>query len=197
VPAANDDATGATDAAARHPGSPPAQPRLAADAQRALRDVAGAAALREHAPIDVDGTSLAFTVEPPDADAVGSVLRVLAERGLPVLVRGGGSRLGFGNPPIGARLLLSTRALAGIEEFDAAEGVLCAGAGTPLRTLHDALDDSVWELPLDAPGSGSAVCWRPPPSARATGASADHRTASSVSSSCSATDCVRTAVAAS
>jgi len=155
VPVASDDTPAATVAAAV--GPPPPAPALAADAQRALRAVAGEAGLQEHVPIDVDGVSLAFTVEPPDADAVGPVLRVLAEHGLPALVRGGGSRLGLGNPPIGARLLLSTRALSGITELDVADGVLCARAGTPLRTLHDALEDSVWELPLDPPASHATL----------------------------------------
>ena len=130
---------------------------LAPEDDRALRDAVGDGALHVHEPVDVDGTALAWTLEPPDADAMAAALRTLAAHALPVVVRGGGSRLGLGNPPVGARLLLSTRGLDGIHEFDAAEGVLCAGAGTPLRTLRDALEASAWELPFDPPGARTTL----------------------------------------
>jgi glycolate oxidase FAD binding subunit len=132
-------------------------PPLTPDDRRVLRAAAGDEALCEHAAIDIDGAALAWTLEPPDADALARALRVLAARALPVVVRGGGSRLAYGNPPVGARLLLSTRALDGIVEFDAAEGVLCAAAGTPLQTLRDAVDGSAWELPFDPPGARSTL----------------------------------------
>lgn len=151
MPVATDDPRAASDAA------PADVAQLSADEQRVLREAVGDAALREHAPVDVDGTVLTWTLEPPGADAMALAVRTLAAHALPAVVRGGGSRLGLGNPPIGARLLLSTRGLDGLQEFDAAEGVLCAGAGTPLRTLRDALEASVWELPFDPPGARTTL----------------------------------------
>jgi glycolate oxidase FAD binding subunit len=133
-------------------------PPLDAADQEALRKAVGDdGALEEHAPLAVDGAPLAWRLRPPDAEALSHALRALAERGLPAVVRGGGSRLGLGNPPRGARLLLATDALAGVVELDAAEGVLCAGAGTPLTALRDALEDGAWELPFDPPGAGSTL----------------------------------------
>jgi glycolate oxidase FAD binding subunit len=123
----------------------------------ALRKAAGDAAVEEHAPVAVDEVGLACTVTPPDGDALARTLACLAERGLPAVVRGGGSRLGLGNPPRVPRLLLSTRALTGVLELDPAEGVLCARAGTPLAVLRDALADTAWELPLDPPGAGTSL----------------------------------------
>ncbi len=132
-------------------------PQLSPEEQRVLRADVGDGALHEHEPVDIDGAPLAWTLEPPDADALAAALRTLSAHALPVVVRGGGSRLGLGNPPVGARLLLSTRALDGVQEFDAAEGVLCAGAGTPLRTLREALEGSAWELPFDPPGARTTL----------------------------------------
>lgn len=132
-------------------------PVLAADDQEALRKAVGDEALVAHEPLQVDGVPLAWTLRPPDAAALARALATLAERGIPVVVRGGGSRLALGNPPRGARLLLDTGALAGIDVLDPAEGVLCARAGTPLDALRAALDDTVWELPLDPPGAGATL----------------------------------------
>lgn len=132
-------------------------PALDAADQEALRKAAGDGALEAHPAVEVDGAPLAWTLRPPDAEAMARALRVLAARGLPAVVRGGGSRLSLGNPPRGARLLLATGALAGVLELDPAEGVLCAGAGTPLAALRAALEGTAWELPLDPPGAGSTL----------------------------------------
>jgi glycolate oxidase FAD binding subunit len=132
-------------------------PPLDAEDREALRKAAGDDALEEHAPLEVDGTRLACTLRPRDVEALARALRALAERGLPALVRGGGSRLALGNPPRGARLQLATGALHGIVELDAAEGVLCARAGTPLAALRDALEDGAWELPFDPPGARATL----------------------------------------
>ena len=152
---APDDPRAATDAVPAD--GPNSAPPLTPEERRVLRAAVGDGALHEHAPVDVDGAALAWTLEPPDAEAMALAVRTLATHALPVVVRGGGSRLGLGNPPVGARLLLSTRALDGIQEFDAAEGVLCAGAGTPLQALRDALDAGTWELPFDPPGARTTL----------------------------------------
>lgn len=132
-------------------------PPLDAADQEALRRAAGEGALAAHAPVLVDGAPLAWTLRPPDVAALARALGVLAERGLPAVLRGGGSRLGLGNPPRGARLLLATDGLAGVLELDAAEGVLCARAGTPLAALREAVEGTAWELPFDPPGAGSTL----------------------------------------
>jgi glycolate oxidase FAD binding subunit len=125
--------------------------------REALRKAAGEDALAEGEPVEVDGCALAWTLCPRDGEALGRVLAALAERRLGAVVRGGGSRLGLGNPPRGAALVLSTEALAGVDELDADEGVAHARAGTPLAALRDALADTPWELPLDPPGARSTL----------------------------------------
>jgi glycolate oxidase FAD binding subunit len=123
----------------------------------ALRAPLGEAGLCQHAPVDVEGVKLGTTLEPQDGEALAGAVRVLCERGLAVLVRGGGSRLGLANPVTRADAVLSTARLEGIEHLDAEEGVVHVRAGTPLSTLRDAVRGAGWELPLDPPGRATTV----------------------------------------
>lgn len=118
----------------------------------ALRNAAGAEAVDAGVAFEVDGAKLGVAVTPPDEEALARSVAVLAARGLGCVIRGGGSRHSFGNPPRGAGVLLSTSAIAGILELDAEEGVAQVRAGTPLRVLRDAVDEAGWELPFDPPG---------------------------------------------
>lgn len=130
---------------------------MTGDDLRALRAVLGDASVREHAPFEIEGVAPEASIEPPDGGALAAALQVMSERGLAVLVRGGGSRLGLGNPLRRADAILSTRRLSGIELLDADEGVVRVLAGTPLATLRDAVREAGWELPLDPPGASTTV----------------------------------------
>jgi glycolate oxidase FAD binding subunit len=124
---------------------------------RALRETLGPACVREDEGARVDGEPLAPTLRPADAGALAEALRALGRLSLACVIRGGGSRLELGNPPRGASLLLSTAALAGVDEFDASEGVCHVGAGTPLAAIQALVEPSGWQLPLDPPGAGSTL----------------------------------------
>ncbi|MBW2269183.1 MAG: FAD-binding oxidoreductase [Deltaproteobacteria bacterium] len=124
---------------------------------QALERVAGADALAHHTPELVDDCAISLTLRPPDAAALGRCLEVLSDARTGVVVRGGASRLGLGNVPRAAALLLDTRGLAGVESFEPAEGVCRAGAGTPLSVLREKVRAGGWELPLDPPGAGSTL----------------------------------------
>jgi glycolate oxidase FAD binding subunit len=123
----------------------------------ALRAPLGEGGLCEHAPVDVEGVKPGITLEPQDGEALAGAVRVLCERGLAVLVRGGGTRLGLANPVTRAEAILSTSRLEGIELLDAEEGVVHVRAGTSLSTLRDAVREAGWELPLDPPGRATTV----------------------------------------
>jgi len=123
------------------------------DDAEALRKAAGDGALEQHAPIEVDGAAIEFSLRPPDGAALARAVRAMAERRIGALVQGSGSKGSLGNSPRGAQVLLSTRGLAGLRDFDPEEGVLRAGAGTRLGELRDALRASAWELPFDPPGA--------------------------------------------
>ena len=83
----------------------------------ALRASLGEGGVREHVPIDVEGVKPGITLEPRDGEALARAVRVLCERGLAVLVRGGGTRLGLANPVTRADAVLSTARLEGIERL--------------------------------------------------------------------------------
>jgi glycolate oxidase FAD binding subunit len=123
----------------------------------ALREAAGTDAVDAGAAFEVDGTKLGVAVTPPDEEVLSRCVGVLASRGVGCVIRGGGSRRSFGNPPRGAGVLLSTAAMSGVLEIDAEEGVAHVRAGTPLRVLRDAVQEAGWELPFDPPGTRATL----------------------------------------
>jgi hypothetical protein len=86
-----------------------------------LRNAVGADGLQEHEPLELDGLVSTLTLSPSDGCALSSVLTALESCSLAALVRGGGHRVGVGNPPTRADVFLSTGRLIGIDEFDANE----------------------------------------------------------------------------
>lgn len=124
---------------------------------QALEREVGADAISSHAPLSVDDCEFETRFRPSDGASLASGLALCSEAGAGVLVRGGATRLGVGNLPRAGSLQLDTRGLAGIESFEAAEGVCRAGAGTPLTVLREKVRAGGWELPLDAPGAGSTL----------------------------------------
>jgi glycolate oxidase FAD binding subunit len=104
-----------------------------------------------------DGVAIEGRLEPKTPEDLAAALAAVSARGGAVLVRGGGSRLGIGNPLRRADAVLETRALARILELDADEGVMHAEAGAPLALLRGAAADAGWTVPLDPPGEHATV----------------------------------------
>jgi len=107
--------------------------------------------------IDFGGARFGLCAEPPDADGLAAVLATLDRLRAPAAIAGAHTKAWLGNPLRAARVLVSTRLLAGIDELDAADGVVRVGAGTLLRDLADKAEAAGWLLPLDAPGVGGTV----------------------------------------
>ena len=105
----------------------------------------------------VDGVSPGWGLHPRDPDELARAVLALRDNALAALVRGGGNRLGVGNPPGRADVLLATDRLTGILELDGEEGVCHALAGTELSELRAAASQEGLELPLDAPGPGATL----------------------------------------
>ncbi len=130
----------------------------AMDAGELLRRAIGA----EHVfaldpPVERAGASLEWHVEPPDVEALSNALAALDAAGIGALIVGGGTRVDDGRPCPDAKVMLSTRGLAGVLCFEEEEGVIEVGAGTKLLDVLDALQGTLWELPLDAPGEDATV----------------------------------------
>ncbi len=107
--------------------------------------------------VEVEGLEVGETWMPADAEALAEAVRSLGERGLAAFVRGAGTELPQGNLPRRADVLLSTQALAGIEELDADEGVVRVRAGTPVSELREAAHREGLDVPLDPPSRASTV----------------------------------------
>ena len=76
--------------------------------------------------------------QPETPEALCALIAALGEDGHKAELRGGGTRTDFGAPDRKAEVL-SLAAFSGITEYDAAELVLSAGAGTPLAEIQAAL----------------------------------------------------------
>ncbi len=122
-----------------------------------LAEAAGEGSLVNHEAVRVDDVPFTVTLCPESPEALGRTLSTLDACGVGVLVRGGGSHLGFGNPPRDVEVMLSTQRIAGVLELDAGDGVCRAAAGTTLSSLRAEANASGWELPLDASGAAASV----------------------------------------
>src|SRR2546422_484957 len=77
-----------------------------------LAAIVGSDHLRAATPADaVDGVPAQMVIQPASADELARALRVANAAGLSVIPRGGGTKLGWGNPPRRADLILSTARL--------------------------------------------------------------------------------------
>ncbi|BBL80123.1 FAD-linked oxidase [Rubrobacter xylanophilus] len=123
-----------------------------------LEGIVGAEHVREAAPEDaVDGVQPSLVVEPGSVEEVGAVMRVAHREGLAVIVRGSGTKLGWGNPPAAADLILGTTRLDKVLEHAAGDLVLRVQAGVRLEELQKRLAGAGQMLAIDPPHPGATV----------------------------------------
>jgi glycolate dehydrogenase FAD-binding subunit len=101
---------------------------------------------------------------PDTAAELAAIVRDYAAAGVPLEVRGLGSKLALGRP-VQAAAVVSSEALSGVTLYEPTELVLSAGAGTPLSEIEALLDENGQQLafePVDLspvyggkPGEGS------------------------------------------
>ena len=107
--------------------------------------------------VRVPGATVHRVVTPESVEALGALVRAAGEDGAGLLLMGGRSRLDFANPAVAQMIGVSTAGLSGIDEFEPDEGVIHAGAGTPIQMIRDTVAAEGWELPLDSAGPHSTV----------------------------------------
>ena len=105
----------------------------------------------------IDGVHPRFQVSPGDAEQVAAVLHACAARRAAVILAGGGSCLDLGNPPRSADVLLSTRRLDRILEYNPADMTASIQAGVRLADLQAELAAHGQFLPLDPPFADRAT----------------------------------------
>jgi glycolate oxidase FAD binding subunit len=139
-------------AGAASPGPAGSGSAVAAEPLDAVRRAAGAEHTRPGGPADeVDGVRPALVAEPGTIEAVQEVMRATHQAGLRVVVRGGGTKLGWGAPPAGLDLVLSTARLDQVLEHAAGDLVVRAQAGVRLADLQRELAPAGQMLALDPP----------------------------------------------
>ena len=112
--------------------------------------VAGA----EHA---VDGLTPARVERPESTDALAGVIGTAHRARQALVLWGGGTRIGVGDPPERYDVAVELRGLRGVVEHSPADLVCTVRAGTTLEELAHALGTSGQRWPVDAPLRKSAT----------------------------------------
>jgi glycolate oxidase FAD binding subunit len=97
----------------------------------------------------VDGVAPQRIAEPGTAEDLARCLRWARGAGLKVTPRGGGTKMGWGNPPAACDLLLSTARLDRVCEHAWADMTVIAEAGCRVADLQQALAEHGQHLALD------------------------------------------------
>jgi glycolate oxidase FAD binding subunit len=93
--------------------------------------------------------------QPHSADEVAAFLRERAETGRPVIVRGGGSKVGFGRPLRADEAVIDISRIAGITLYQPDELVLTARPGTPIAEIAAAVAERGQCLAFEPPAFGT------------------------------------------
>ncbi|MGW4487460.1 FAD-binding oxidoreductase [Amycolatopsis sp. NPDC004368] len=108
---------------------------------------------------EVDGLAPAFVAAPGSTAEAADVMRIAADHGLAVVVRGSGTKLGWGQRPAEADLVVDTGRLDRVVEHRAGDLVVHVDAGLRLATLQDRLSPAGQRLaadPVVPPGTADA-----------------------------------------
>ncbi len=105
----------------------------------------------------VDGQQPVAVASPDSPEQVAALLREAADGGLSVLVRGGGRHMHLGAPPGPIGLVISTKGLSDVVEYDAENLTITAQAGITLEQVQRVVGERGQMLPLDPPGGERAT----------------------------------------
>jgi len=123
---------------------------ISATLQNNFRAVLSADQIRPASPADsICGVQPQFLIEPATEQQLATALRLADESQLAVIPRGGGSKLGWGNAPSRADLLLSTARLSRIVEHAWGDLTVTVEAGCTIETLQQTLAEHGQRLAID------------------------------------------------
>ncbi|HSE92415.1 MAG TPA: FAD-binding oxidoreductase [Methylomirabilota bacterium] len=100
----------------------------------------------------VDGRTPRWVVTPRSVEQVAAVLALAREEGLAVLPRGSGSALDLGHPPAALDVVLETRGLARVIDYNPDDLTVSVEAGVLAGTLGGRLSARRQWLPIDPAG---------------------------------------------
>lgn len=120
--------------------------------------LAGPGAARLGTPADaVEGVVPRIVIEPATADAVGAILQWASREQLSVLVRGAGTKLGWGAPPRLIDILISTARLSAVVAHRHGDLTATIQAGATLASVNRLLGQHRQWIPLDPPAADRAT----------------------------------------
>jgi len=120
------------------------------DLEQDFRAILPPDSIRAAAPGDaVAGVQPRLVLEPTNEQQLATVLRLANDSGLAVIPRGGSTKLGWGNPPKRADVILSTARLDRIIEHAWADLTVSVEAGCTIQKLQTALAQHGQRLALD------------------------------------------------
>src|SRR5260370_21999105 len=128
----------------------PAMKQMTAPPREEIAAIVGAANIRSATPADqVDGVLPGIVVESGTEEELGKVLACAGRAGLAVIPRGGGTKIGWGNPPRRADVVLSTARLDGILEHAWGDMTATVQAGCKGAQFQRTLAEHGQRLALD------------------------------------------------
>jgi glycolate oxidase FAD binding subunit len=123
-----------------------------------LQGIVGEEHVREASAEDaVDGMKPSLVVEPGTIEESSEVMKLASREGLAVSPRGGGTKIGLGNPPRQVDLILSTARMDGIIEHVPGDQIVRVQAGLKLQDLQESLAESDQMLGVDPPEEGATI----------------------------------------
>jgi glycolate dehydrogenase FAD-binding subunit len=102
-----------------------------------------------------EGIAPAFVALPASTDEAAAVMRVAAGHELAVVVRGAGSRLGWGVPPARCDLVIDTSRMSGVVEHASGDLVARVQAGARIGDVATVLARAGQEIALDVPATAT------------------------------------------
>ncbi len=115
-----------------------------------LAEIVGKENLRAATAADaIDGVEAQMVAEPGTAEDLARALRWAHAAGVKVSPRGGGTKLGWGNPPAACDLVLSTARLNRVLEYAWADMTVIVEAGCRVADLQKTLAEHGQRLALD------------------------------------------------
>jgi glycolate oxidase FAD binding subunit len=109
------------------------------------------------ADLAVDGLLPPLWCEPGSPEELAAVLELASRSGAAIIPRGGGTRMSLGCPPRAADLLLSTRGLNLVVEYEPADLTVTVQAGLGLSELQERLNAEGQFRALDPPSADRAT----------------------------------------
>lgn len=119
-----------------------------------LQGIVGESKIHEATEADrIDGAQPQVVVEPETAEQVAEVLKFARSEGVSVATRGGGTKMGWGNIPLAAEIVLSTKKMTDIIEHEPGDQVVRVHAGAKLSYVQQSLFKANQMIALDPPNS--------------------------------------------